>query len=152
MTHFMFIVITIQFAFTLYVFSNGPSRSAFAQLIPQIVIFAIYFAVWILRNRIQSWIPYLYTTCLIFHSVTYVLGTPMAQAIKSPEEQELNSEAVLRSQMANCFRTTAILILSGCPSMMFLIIYLVIYMLAIASLSLIKGDLDDPIFVDFLKL
>ena len=36
--------------------------------------------------------------------------------------------------------------------MMFLIAYLVIYMLAIASLSLIKGDLDDPIFVDFLKL
>ena len=54
--------------------------------------------------------------------------------------------------MANCFRTTALLILSGCPSMMFLIVYLAIYILAIASLSLIKGDLDDPIFVDFLKL
>ena len=54
--------------------------------------------------------------------------------------------------MANCFRTTAILVLAGCPSLMFLILYLVIYVLAIASLSLTKGDMDDPIFVDFLKL
>ena len=78
MTYFMFIVITIQFTFTLYVFSNGPNWSAFAQLIPQIVIFVIYFAIWLLRNRIKSWIPYLYTICLIFDSAFYVLGTPMA--------------------------------------------------------------------------
>ena len=54
--------------------------------------------------------------------------------------------------MANCYRTTILLTLSGCPSILFLMLQFVTYMLAIASLGLVKGDISDPVFIDFLKL
>ena len=152
MTFFIFTVFAIQFALNVYIFSTNPSWPAFAQLAPHIIIFVINFMIWILRKRFISLIPYFYIMCLIFQSAVFVLGIPMAQAVMTPEMQQLNKEAVLRSQMANCFRNTSFLILCMTPSTAFLIVYLLIYVLAIMSLSFMKGDMNDPIFIDSLKL
>ena len=152
MTFFIFTVFAIQFALNVYIFSTQPSWFAFVQLAPHIIIFVINLMIWLLRKRFMRLIPCFYIMCLIFQSVVFVFGTPLAQAIMTPEMQQLNKEAVLRSQMANCFRTTSFLILCGTPSMFYLIVYLLIYVLAIVSLSLMKGDMNDPIFIDSLKL
>ena len=87
MAYFMFTVIGLQFAFDVYVFSNGPSWSAFTQLIPLLLIFVSYLAIWLFRKRIKNWIPHLYIVNLIFQFAVFVLGTPISQAIKSPEDQ-----------------------------------------------------------------
>ena len=85
MTFFIFTVFAIQFALNVYIFSTHPSWSAFAQLAPHIIIFVINFVIWLLRKRFMSLIPYFYIICLILQSVVFVLGTPMAQAVMTPE-------------------------------------------------------------------
>ena len=65
MAYFMFTVIGLQFASDVYVFSNGPSWSAFAQLIPLSLIFVSYCAIWLFRKRIKNWIPHFYAVNLI---------------------------------------------------------------------------------------
>ena len=122
------------------------------QLLPLIVIFVILFTIWLLRKRILNYIPHAYVFVLILQLAQIVLGTPMAIAVMSPEMQELNVEAKLRSQLGECFRTTAFIIVLGTPSLSFLIAYLSIYVMAIVCLTLLKGDLNDPIFIEALKI
>ena len=43
------------------------------------------------------------------------------------------------------------MILVGTPSLLFMVIYLSIYVISVVSISLLKGDLDDPVFLDTLK-
>ena len=80
--------------------------------------------IWLLRKRIINYISHAYIFVLIFILGQIVLGTPMAIAVMSPEMQELNAEAKLRSQLGECFRTTAFIIVVGTPSLSFLIAYL----------------------------
>ena len=40
----------------------------------------------------------------------------------------------------------------GTPSLSFLIAYLSVHVMALACLTLLKGDLDDPIFIEALKI
>ena len=62
-----------------------------------IFIFVILFTIWLLRKRILNYIPHAYVFVLILWLAQIVLGTPMAIAVMSPEMQELNAEAKLRS-------------------------------------------------------
>ena len=85
MSHFNVLVFMMQFALSLYQFSTEPSWSAFLQLIPLIVIFAILSVIWLLRKRLLYQIPNLLTLALALQLGVFVLGTPMAIAVKPAE-------------------------------------------------------------------
>ena len=152
MTLIILIMFTLQFALSIFQLSTAFSWRALVQLIPLAVIFVILFTIWLLRKRIWRWLPYIYIFTLILELITHVLGTPMTIAVMSPEEQDQNREANLRSQFANIFRATSFLILFASPSLLFLITYSSIYTAAIVSIILLKGDMDDPVYKESLKL
>ena len=43
------------------------------------------------------------------------------------------------------------MIIVGTPSVLYLIIHITMYLIAILCISLLKGDLNDPIFIESLK-
>ena len=76
----------------------------------------------------------------------------MAIAVMPPEMQKLNQGVSVRTQISNCFRATCLIIVVGTPSWLYLIAYLTLYLIAVLGISLLQGDLADPIFIETLKI
>ena len=96
--------------------------------------------------------PNLLTLALALKLAVFVFGTPMAIAVMPPEIQELNKETTVRTQFSNCYRAMGFMIIVGTPSVLYLIIHIILYLIAILCISLLKGDFDDPIFIESLKI
>ena len=64
----------------------------------------------------------------------------------------MNEGTAVRTQISNCYRAVCLIVVVGTPSMLYFITHLTLYLIAVLSISLLKGDLDDPIFIESLKI
>ena len=128
-------------------FFPNPSRAALIQFIPHIINFILRITIWILKDKFTMQVGYMFFTVMIFQLCHAVLRTPIAVASASEEELTLNHGAVLRQQFDLLMRYVAVNCFLAAPSVAFMHVYILAYLLAVLWLSLAKGDLDDALFI-----